>query len=67
MNQKYSLNISLDVSLMVENVTRDKNGTTVSVIVSVKHHAYEGDYAWNPSTCACECDQDCDMRKYLTD
>ena len=39
MNQRHSQNISHvseDVNLMVENVTRDKNGTMITVSESVK-------------------------------
>ena len=39
MNQRHSQNtshVSVDVNLMVGNVTRDKNGALASVSVSVK-------------------------------
>lgn len=39
MNQRPSQNVShvsVDVHLMVEDVTQDKNGTMMSVILSVK-------------------------------
>ena len=40
MNQRYSQNISyvrVDLSFMVGNVTTDKNGTMISVSMSVKN------------------------------
>lgn len=46
----------------------DKNGTTVSVSVSVKkqyRHCSCEDYAWNPSKCACDCDKNCENGEYL--
>ena len=49
------------VILMVENVTRDKNGIMISVSVS------EEDYAWNPCTYDYECNKGCEIEKYLKD
>lgn len=36
MSQRNSQNVSVDVNLMVGNVTQDKNVTIISVSVSVK-------------------------------
>ena len=37
MSQRNSQNVSVDVNLMVGNVTQDKNVTIISVSVSVKN------------------------------
>ena len=74
MNQKHSqhiFHVSVDVNLMVGNVTRDKNGRMINDKFQcgfkkpIAHRAYEEHYVWNPSTCACECDEDCNMGEYL--
>ena len=31
----------------------------------MKDRLYKVDYVWNPSTCACECDKDCEIDEYL--
>lgn len=50
MSQKIT-HLSVDVDLMVVNVTRDKNGTMIGVSVSAKKTrgriTCEKDYAWN--------------------
>ena len=33
----------------------------------IKHRTCEEEYAWSPSTCACECDKDCEIGEYLKD
>ena len=33
----------------------------------IKHWDCGEDAAWNPSTCACECDKDCEISEYLKD
>lgn len=32
----------------------------------MRHCTWE-DYVWNPGTCACECDKDCEIVKYMKD
>ena len=50
MSQKIT-HLSVDVDLMVVNITRDKNGTMIGVSVSAKktirHITCEKHYAWN--------------------
>ena len=54
--------MNVDVHLMAGNVTRGENGTMISVTVQckkpIRHCLCEEDYAWNPSTCTCDCDKD---------
>ena len=67
MNQRYLQNV--DMGLTVENVSQYKNGIVGSVIVSIKNQCMKNclikDYAWIASTCACECDKDCEIGEYL--
>ena len=65
MNQGHSQNIyyvSVDVNLLVENVTRDKNGAMISVSVNVKT---QENLAHVKRTCRCDCDKDYEIREYL--
>lgn len=71
-NQKHLqsvFNVNEDVNLMAGNVTQNKNGIMISVIVNVKetrkHHLCKEDYTWNPSVYACKYDRDCDISEYL--
>ena len=34
---------------------------------SIKYCACEEDYIWNPNTCACECNKDCEIGECLGD
>ena len=66
MSQKIT-HLSVDVDLIVVNVTRDKNGTMIGVSVSAKknnktYHMWKG-LCMESSICACECDKDCEYLK----
>ena len=59
MNQRYSQNIShvsVDVTLMVRNVTRDRKKP-------IKYCVCKEDNVWNSNSCVCESDKDCDIDK----
>ena len=32
--------------------------------ISIRHFICEKDYAWNISTCSCECARDCEISEY---
>ena len=34
---------------------------------TIQNHSCKEDYAWNPSTCASECDKYCEIGEYLKD
>lgn len=57
MNQRHLQNksyVNVDVNLMVENVSRHKNGKRMCQFERAKPVGYcacEKDYVWNPSTC----------------
>ena len=61
--------VKIDVNLIAENSIQSKNSTKISVNAAVKklikHHVCKENYAWKPSTCACECDKHCEIDKYL--
>ena len=59
--------MSVDVNLMVGNISRDRYGTMKIVSERVRHGASGRDYAWNSSTCACDCDRDFQIEVYLKD
>ena len=65
MNQGHSQNIyyvSVDVNLLVENVTRDKNGAMISVSVNLKN---QDNLAHVKRICRCDCDKDYEIREHL--
>ena len=46
--------MSVDVTLMVGNVTRDRKKPK-------KYRVYKEDNVWNSNSCVCESDKDCDI------
>ena len=57
MNQKFLQSMyhaSVNIILMVENVTQIKNRTTINVDVSVKTMCAKNILFWNPTTCSFE-------------
>ena len=59
--------MSVDKNLIVGNVTQDKNGTVISIIVNMKNHQdiARVNYSWNPNICACKCEKNCEIYEYL--
>ena len=51
--------MSVVVNLLVGNVTSDNDKSQRACKKPIEHSACKKDYAWNPSTCACECDKGC--------
>ena len=50
---------------MREKWKNDKRECKVKKLI--KHFTCEEEYAWSPNTCACECDKDYEISKYLKD
>ena len=65
MNTKNLNNSKIKMNICNSRQKQNNYKCLFGIKKSIKGSSCEADYIWNRSTCACDCDVDCEIGEYL--